>query len=402
MSDLGRIDVSLEALRANARRLRTLVAPARTAFVVKANAYGHGLVECARAIEPLADLLCVYEIDEALRLRDAGLAAPILVLGPLPPEELDDALHADVAFTLWDTRRYLHAVLVAARRRHTRARVHVKVNTGVNRLGMEPHDVADAFEEFLHYPELSVEGIFSHLAAAEEIDSPYTMWQLQRFEAACARAEERAGARGIRLQRHLAASAAAMLWPQTRLDLVRIGIALYGLWPSPQTRAAMNAHGVDLTPALAYRAPLVAVREVEAGAAVGYGNAFHAPRAMRIGVVPLGYADGIPRALSNRGAFAVEGVRCPIVGRVCMNMTMLDLTPAPRARVGSTVTLIGSDGDVSVTADDWAAWAETIAYEIVARLPESLARVHSEAKTSAEQSDQPKRPLTNPPSMETV
>ena len=165
-----------------------------------------------------------------------------------------------------------------------------------------------------------------------------------------------------------------MLWPQTRLDMARLGIALYGLMPSPQTREAMSAAPLDLRPALSYRSQIVVVRTIAAGASVGYGGSFHAPRDMRIGVVPAGYADGVPRALSNRGAFVVDGAICPIVGRVAMNMTEIDLTLAPSARVGSTVTLIGRDGDATVSADDWATWADTINYEIVTRLPSDLRR----------------------------
>jgi alanine racemase len=160
--------------------------------------------------------------------------------------------------------------------------------------------------------------------------------------------------------------------------MARFGIALYGLWPSPQTRAAMKGTELDLRPALSYHSELIVVREVPAGASVGYGGSFHAPRAMLVGVVPAGYADGVPRALSNRGAFIVGGVLCPIVGRVAMNMTQIDLSSAPNARVGSRVTLIGRDGDATVRADDWARWSETINYEIVTRLPSDLPRKYVE------------------------
>jgi len=155
---------------------------------------------------------------------------------------------------------------------------------------------------------------------------------------------------------------------------VRFGIALYGLWPSPLTREAMEGTGLTLRPALSFHSTLVAERSVRAGEPIGYGCTLHAPHEMRVGLVPFGYADGVPRALSNKGAFAVAGARAPIVGRVCMNVTLLDITHIPAARPGSHVTLIGNDGDASVTADDWAEWAETINYEIVARLPAGLPR----------------------------
>ena len=377
---IGSLRISLGALRANATTLRTLLgARTEAAFVVKSNAYGHGLSETALAIEPLAARLCVFSPEEALELRGDGITKPILVLGPVEPSLLDDVLAANVELALWDTGEFVRTLATAARARHIRANVHVKVNTGLNRLGLEPHDVADAVQDYVRVSDLNVAGIFSHLAAAEEIDSPYTMHQLDRFNDACASTQTILGAAGIQPVRHIAASAAAMMWPQTRLDMARVGIALYGLWPSEQTRLAMNGNAVDLVPALSYVSQLVLTRDVAAGAAVGYGCAFHAPRAMRIGVVPLGYADGIPRALSQKGAFLVDGARCPIVGRVAMNMTLLDLTHAPNARAESVVTLIGRDGDASVTADDWAAWSDTINYEIVTRLPASLERIYTDA-----------------------
>ena len=377
---IGELRISLGALRANAATLRSLLGPRSTAaFVVKSNAYGHGLTETALAIEPLASRLCVFAPEEALELRANGITKPILVLGPVEPSLLGDVIAHDVELALWDTGEFVRALASAARARHTRANVHVKVNTGLNRLGLEPHDVADAVHEYLRVSDLTLAGIFSHLAAAEEIDSPYTMHQLDRFNEAYTSAEALLGNAGAQPVRHIAASAAAMMWPQTRLDMARIGIALYGLWPSDQTRLAMNGDAVNLTPALSYSSQLVLARSVPAGVAIGYGCAFHAPRPMRIGVVPLGYADGIPRALSSKGAFLVDGARCPIVGRIAMNMTLLDLTHAPNAHPGSTVTLIGRDGDASVTADDWAAWADTINYEIVTRLPASLERNYTES-----------------------
>ncbi len=377
---IGSLHVSTNALRHNARVLRDLAGPAQAAFVVKGNAYGHGLVETARAIEALAARLCVYTLEEGLALRAAGIAAPVLVLGPVPLDALDDALAADLELTLWDAASFAQRLCACARGREIQARVHVKVNTDLNRLGLETRGLPAAIESLLAMPDLRVAGIFSHLAAAEEMDSPYTMHQLRAFEGALARVRPLLTERGAAPLAHIAASAAAMLWPQTRLDMVRFGIALYGLWPSPQTREALGANAPDLRPALAYRSQIVAVRTVAAGASIGYGRSFHAPREMPVGVVAAGYADGVPRALSNRGAFLVNGAVCPIVGRVAMNMTQIDLTRAPGARPGATVTLLGRDGDAEVRADDWASWCDTINYEIVTRLPAELRREYPDEK----------------------
>lgn len=370
------ITVSLEALRTNAQRLRDLVAPARIAFAVKSNAYGHGLLETSLAIEPFAAMLCVYNLEEAVALRKGGITKPLLIMGPVKPDSLDEALATKAAIALWDTGMYALRVASTARRRNTAFPVHVKINTGLNRLGLAPQEAADAIEDYLRMGELKIEGVFSHLAAAEEMDSPFTLAQLATFEAALAPVQEQLQNQNTKPVLHIAASAAAMLWPQTRLDMVRSGIALYGLWPSPGTQQAMQT-ALVLEPALRYETALVAVRHLASGDAIGYGTTFHAPQAMRIGILPLGYADGIPRLFSNNGAFLVRGTRCPIVGRVCMNMTMIDLTNEPEAATEDRVTLIGKDGDASVTADDWATWAQTINYEIVTRLPAEIPRTYA-------------------------
>ncbi|MGC2130048.1 MAG: alanine racemase [Candidatus Aquilonibacter sp.] len=374
---IGTLRISTEALRQNAEALRNLVGPQHAAFVVKGNAYGHGMVETALAIEGLANKLCVYAIDEALELRDGGITAPILILGPVPANRLDDAMAANAEIALWDTKDFVRDLSAAALAAQKRARVHVKINTGLNRLGLQPGDLPDAVEAYGRVNAIEIAGVFSHLAAAEELDSPFTMLQLERFNEAYNHAEPLFAARGFRPIRHIAASAAAMLWPQTRLDLSRFGIALYGLWPSAPTREAMNGGKLPLQPALSYETELVVVRSIDAGEPVGYGITFHAPRRMSIGVVPLGYADGIPRALSNKGAVLIDGARASIIGRIAMNMFFVDLSHAPNAHAGSKVTLIGRDGTAEITADDWAKWAETINYEIVTRLPATLTREYA-------------------------
>lgn len=371
---IARIEIDLEAIRENARALNALLQPAGAAFVVKSNAYGHGLVPIAKALAPLTNRLCVYAVEEAFELRAAGIRNSLLVMGPVESEHLAAAVRENIEIALWDTGAYMRAAAFAARAQNKRNRVHAKINTGVARLGLDPSQARAAIDVYVRTPEMRLDGIFSHLAAAEELDSPFTATQLERFETVMNDAELVLQKTGVRPQRHVAASAAAMLWPKTRLDFARIGIAVYGLWPSPQTRTAMNAHALALRPALRYTTQLVAVREVPAGTPVGYGSTYHAPRDTRIGVIPLGYADGIPRALSNTGSFLVDGMRAPIAGRVCMNMTMLDLAGVKGARPGTQVTLIGADGQECISADDWAAWAGTINYEIVARLPGHLPR----------------------------
>ncbi len=364
---IAELRIDLGAIVRNVRALEALAAPARVVPVIKANAYGHGLVDVARALEGGVPRFAVYELGEALQLRAAGIATPIHVLGPVPPADLADAHAAGVAITLWDDGAYARDAVAVARRAGSPLRVHAKIDTGVLRLGMPAAAAPAILAGYAATPGLQLDGVFSHLAAAEELDSTYTHEQLARFAEAM-----RALAPGV--ERHIAATAAAMLWPETRLDSVRAGIGIYGLWPSPETAGVLRERGFALEPALAWRTQLVIVHDVPAHAPVGYGCAYHTKRPSRIGVIPIGYAEGLPRNAGDRGHVLIAGVRCRIVGRVCMNMAFVDCTEAPHAHAGSPVTLIGSDGGAHIGADDLAAAVGTIAYEIVARLPASIPR----------------------------
>jgi alanine racemase len=368
---IAELRIDTGALRRNAARFATLVAPARLGAVVKANGYGHGLVPVARALEDVAARVLVYSGDEALALRAAGSEAELLVLGPVEPASLAALHQANVAITLWDEGAFARDIARVGAALGRPFDVHAKVDTGVTRLGLEPARAAVALEAYGRDPALRLRGVYTHLAAAEELESQFTLQQLATFETALAPLDAELRARGV--QRHAAATAAAILFPKLRLDFVRVGIGLYGIWPSPETEAAASGT-LELEPALAWTSELVVVRDVEAGRSVGYGCTFHTARPSRIAVVPIGYAEGVPRALSNRGAMLVHGKRAPIVGRVCMNMSFLDVTDVPQAQPGSRVTLIGRDGSASISANEFGEWADTIGYEIVARLPEAIPR----------------------------
>ncbi|MBV8353913.1 MAG: alanine racemase [Candidatus Eremiobacteraeota bacterium] len=378
---IARLEVDLDAIRSNRDAIAEFVAPAGFGAVIKANAYGHGLVETARALDGAVARFCVYEVGEAVALRDAGIAAPIFIMGPIPPADLDLAHACNAEITLWDTGAYARRVASVARRREAPFRIHAEIETGVTRTGIPPAQARVALEGYAATPEFRIAGIFSHLAAAEELDSDFTLVQLDRFNAALAVCAPALASLEPRPLRHIAASAAALLWPQTRLDLVRVGIALYGLWPSPETRARLG-DALALRPALRWTTELVEVRDVPAETSVGYGRSYRTATPARIGVLPIGYAEGIPRLASNRGAVLIGGKRCAIVGRVCMNMTMVDVTAVPNAAPGAPVTLIGRDGGEELAAEDWARWAETIDYEIVARLPREIPRVFASQRNA--------------------
>jgi alanine racemase len=364
---IAEITVDLAAVERNARALARLIAPARLAAVVKANAYGHGIVEVARAVAPHAARLCVYAVEEAVALRDAGIDAPIHVLGPIPPADLDIAHASNVQITLWDDELYARQVASVARRRKRNFAIHAKIDTGVVRLGIESHEAPAVLERYAATPEYDLVGAFTHLAAAEEIDSTFTLEQLARL----LRATEHLDAR---VERHAAATAAAILWPETRLGAARCGIGLYGIWPSAESEALMRARGLTLEPALSWRPRIVALHDIEADTTVGYGRTWRAARRSRIATLPIGYAEGLPRNAGNSAHALVRGVRVPLIGRVCMDMAFADVTDVPGAEPGDAVTLVGADGDERITAEELAAACGTIGYEIVARLPAHVPR----------------------------
>ncbi len=367
---LAELTVDLSAIRRNAAALAALIGSARLVPVIKANAYGHGLLPVGQALAPSVTRLAVYEVSEACALRAAGLTLPIHVLGPIAPRDLDEALAANADITLWDDGAYLRDVARAAQRPARPLRAHAKIDTGVTRLGMHANRAPTLLAQYARTPaSITLVGAFSHLAAAEELHSTFTHEQLATFERATADLAPT-------VERHIAASAAAMLWPETRLDAVRAGIAIYGCWPSAQTATIMRERGFVLEQALSWRTQIVIVHDVPAHTPVGYGCSFHTKRPSRIGVIPIGYAEGLPRSAGDRAHVLVAGTRVRIVGRVCMNMAFVDLTDVPDAHSGTTVTLIGRDGSDELAADELANACGTINYEIIARLPAHVPRVY--------------------------
>lgn len=365
------LEIDLAAIAANAGRLASLAAPARLCAVVKANAYGHGLAAVSRAlagtaIEGLA--FGVFALSEAVSLRDEGIADPVIVLGPVDAADLSEA-----------ARRKLEVALLAAGdarlfARHG-VRAHVKVETGTRRFGMSGDEAMRVLNDVASTG-LNLAGIYTHLANAEDLDREFTLQQLARLravaDAANAAGVAHPGPTAPRPLLHMAASAAAMMWPETRLDMVRCGIALYGAWPSPEVHRFMarSAPEMTLTPALRWFAPIAQVKPVGAGEPVGYGCSFTPQRDSSIAVLGVGYADGLPRSAGN-GRFSVRigDARAPVVGRICMNACMVDVT-------GLSPTPAPGDA-VEIDIEDLAEAAGTINYEILARLGAHLPRKYS-------------------------
>lgn len=358
MSALNWIDVDLGAVRANVRALRGLAGAAEFAAVVKADGYGLGAAEIGRAaLDAGAGRLCVFALDEAQALREAGIDAPILVLGPLRPDDAPRVAGLGVACTL--TRPELVEPLARAAAGGPPIPVHVKVDTGMHRLG-PPAATAEALVAAVRSePALRVEGFYTHFPSA---DGPGEDGRLDT-EGRFARFLPLADRAGAPL-RHAANSATLLRFPQMALDLVRIGAGLYGFGPG----AAAEPAAALLRPVATWRATLVQTHDLAPGESVSYGGTWTASRPARVGVVAVGYADGFRHALSNRGAMLVRGRRVPVVGAVCMDMTLVDLSDVPGAAVGDAATLIGRDGDAEISLQEFAALCGTIPYEVLTGL----------------------------------
>jgi alanine racemase len=355
------LDVDLDAVAANVRGVADLVGTGtRVCAVVKANAYGLGAVEVGQAaLAAGAERLAVARVDEAIQLRQAGIRAPILLLTGFAPTEADSIVKHRITPSVVDVDG---AILLAraAGRAGAVLDVHIKVDTGLTRYGAPPAKVPDLVRLLRGLPTIWLEGLYSHFASADEPDRDFTAEQLHRLFAVV----EELKAIGWRPSIvHAANSAAALREPTTWLHMVRLGLALSGHYPSrhvPRT--------VSLRPAVALRARLLGVRDVAPGTTIGYGQTFVAERPMRVGLIPAGYADGVPRSHSNRGAALVRGQRAPLVGRVSMDQCVVDITSISEARAGDVVTLFGADGVDCIGLDEFAAWSDTIVHEALCRV----------------------------------
>ncbi len=371
-------EIDLDALAHNFQQVRRAASPkAQVCCVVKADGYGHGAQRVSRELEALgAAWFAVSNLEEALQLRQEGIEKPILVLGFTPPREAPLLAGRNISQCVYST-AYAQALSQEALKAGVTVKVHIKIDTGMSRLGFYFQDInrdEAAVEEVraaCALPGLRPEGLFSHFASADEGPGgdAFTMRQFGCFKE-MAEALQRAG---VPFQvRHCANSAAVFDYPLSHLDMVRAGVVLYGLAPSADLRSQP-----DLRPVLALRSVVSHVKTVEPGAAISYGRTFTAPRRMQVATVPVGYADGYPRALSPGGAqVLIHGRRCPVLGRICMDQLMADVTGLEEIKTGDWVTLIGRDGQEEITAGEVAGWEGTIHYEVVCALSKRVPRVY--------------------------
>lgn len=366
------VEVDLGAFAANLQAVKGLVGPrVKVMAVVKANAYGHGAVRLAQvAARSGAHQLAVATLDEAVTLREAGVKLPILVLGTsIPGDGVEEAVAKDIAQALC-TVELAEALSAAAARRGKAALVHLKVDTGMSRIGVRPDEAVPFMERVGRLPGLRFEGVFSHFAASDEPDNPYTELQFRRFQdtlAALAQA-------GYSFPyRHIANSAAILDHPEMHLDMVRPGCILFGSWPGEKTQRK-----ITLKPTLTLKTRIVFLKRVPGGTPVSYGLTYKAPAERLLATLPIGYADGYRRGLSNKASVLVRGRRAPIVGRVCMDQCVVDVTAVPGVALGDEVVLIGRQGDEEITGEELAALLGTLDLELFCGIAPRVPRVYQE------------------------
>ncbi len=363
------VEVDLDRFAANLREIRRLVGPDREILVVaKADGYGHGAREmAAAAAEHGATRVGVATLHEGLQLRQAGFSLPIIVLSPLVPAEIGEAVANDLEPTVCDL-EFARRLSEVATRAGRPARCHVEVDTGMGRIGVRDEDAEAFFAALAGLPGLRVASAYTHFPDADAADLAFAQAQARRFLALM----ERLDARGLRPPRlHAANSAGTLNLPEARFDWVRVGLVAYGHHP------ARDDARPDVAPVMSLRSRLVQVRTLPAGTPVSYARTFTTTRPTRIGVVPVGYGHGYSWLLSNRGAMLVRGQRAPIVGRVTMDLSMVDLTDHPAdLAVGEEVVLFGEQRGSVLPVDEVARWSETLPYEILCTIGKRVARVY--------------------------
>ena len=370
-------EINLDAIRNNLSQLKSLLnQKTQIIAVIKADGYGHGAVPIARELEDFEGLwgFATATPEEAFLLRSVGISAPILVLGYAFPCCYERMIEEGIRITVFrkDTLGEISKACKELEKRGIRqkAKVHIKGDTGMNRIGSKPGEEGFSFVEQVFLTEgLEVEGIFTHFARADEADKTSARMQLSAFQEFTQLIEKK----GLHIpMKHCSNSAGIMELPEAEMDAVRAGVAMYGLWPSEE----MQREQIILTPAMSLHGRIVYIKEIEPGEAVSYGGRFVADRRMRIATIPAGYADGYPRGLSDKGFVLICKKRAPILGRICMDQFMADVTEIPEAAEGTLVTLLGRDGEEEITMEELGELSGRFNYEFACCLGKRMPRIY--------------------------
>lgn len=361
----------MDAIAHNIREIRKITNPsAQLMAVVKADAYGHGFLEVTKTLlENGADRLAVATLREGEQLRSRGVRVPILVLGALMEEDIEDYINFNITPNVFSY-EMAHAISYIAEKKEIVTKIHIKLDTGMSRIGFLTGDnnesVADEIIRISKLPYIEIEGIFSHFSTSDEYDESYTRLQYSRFMDVINRLEER----GLHIPiKHICNSAAIMMYPEMHLDMVRPGVILYGMYPSDE----VDKSRLCLKPAMTLKSRITFVKEVEPGRGVSYGKEYITDKVTKIATVPIGYADGYLRRLAKEGRMIVNGQHVPIIGRICMDQCMIDVTNVHNIERGDEVILFSDKG---ITVDDLAKWLDTINYEVTCVIGKRIPRIY--------------------------
>ncbi len=363
-------EININNIKRNIQSVRDIVGKdTKIMAVIKSDGYGHGAVMCAESIKDVADSYAVATIEEAVELRDNNVSGEILILGYTFSDRYEDAIKNNISMTVFD---FVSAKKISetAVKLNKTAILHIAVDTGMGRIGFIPNDKsADEIVKIAGLPMIRIEGIFSHFATSDEKNKEYSTRQLERFNLFLAKLTEK----NVHINTvHIDNSAAITELPQSHFDMVRMGIILYGLYPSNE----VDKSKIKLYPAMEFKASVINLKTIEKGECVSYGCHFVAPKETRVATVSVGYADGYPRLLSNKGRVIINGKYAPVIGNVCMDQFMVDVTEIDNIEIGEEVILMGNSKDAEVTADEIAALAGTINYEIICGISKRVPRVY--------------------------
>lgn len=357
--------IDLSAIEHNIKEIKSKLSNnTKLCAVIKANGYGHGALAMAKtSLKAGAQYLAVSMLQEAMQLRDAGIQEPILILGYTPVEQSDCVVRNSITQTVFSLKSAKVLSKVAVHQNKI-AKIHLKIDTGMRRIGVLPEEAGILAKKIAALPNVEIEGVFSHFADSDSIDKSFTYTQLERFRMAISLIE----AQGINIPiKHMANSAAILEVPEAHFDMVRAGVILYGLWPSTDVKKT-----IDLKPAFSLKAYITQIKHVPANESISYGCTFFTKRDSIIATLPLGYADGYMRLLAGKAMAEVKGQRVPVVGRICMDQCMIDVTDVHGVKQGDTVTLCGG----MIPVDEVAKWLGTINYEIICMVGSRIPRMY--------------------------
>ncbi len=363
------MEVNLDTIAHNMRQIRRITHPqAEILAVVKANAYGHGAIDMSRVVlQNGADRLGVATTAEGIALREAGIKVPILILGLISIEQIPEVVDYNLTQTVctWECAKKLSQYAVF---RNKMAKIHVKIDTGMGRIGLLPEEALDFIRRVIKLPKVEVEGLFTHFPSADEIDKTYTFRQIEQFQKVIRQLEKEDIFIPVQ---HAANSAGVIDMPEAHFTMVRPGMIMYGLYPSEHVN-----HTIGLRPALSLKSRVIYLKQVPAGSYISYGRIYKTERPSVIGTLPIGYADGWSRLLSGKGEVIIHGQKVPIVGRISMDQCMIDVTDVPGVKLYDEVVLIGQQGNCEITVDEVAEKMGTINYEVICIITNRVPRVY--------------------------